>query len=378
MDDRVLQFRVGLLVLATALIAFFLVVYFGQLPFFARGEYVIHVEFREAPGVAVDTPVRQNGILIGRVDRVKLEDDRVLVSLGINVSYRVRTNEVCRISTGNLFGDAVLEFVKIDDFSQEPALISTGAFVQGEIAQDPLKVLMELQGVVVNLEDDAEKALRAVAAASGQVRTLAENLNTFIGTDGDEFRKLVGKSAQAMDSIDQAATTFNQLLGDEELQGDFHQALRELPQTLSQARNTLQGMHRLTEVATGNLQNMEKLTGTLGERGPDIIGRLDENMQVMRIVLDEMSKLAQSVNQGQGTVGKLLNDPELYDRLNQSVANIQQITKQLQPIVSDVRVFTDKIARDPSQLGVKGILSNRQSGFKGRAAWRKPRRSGSW
>ena len=222
MDDRVLQFRVGLLVLATALIAFFLVVYFGQLPFFARGEYVIHVEFREAPGVAVDTPVRKNGILIGRVDRVKLEDDRVLVSLGINVSYRVRTNEVCRISTGNLFGDAVLEFVKIDDFSQEPALISTGAFVQGEIAQDPLKVLMELQGVVVNLEDDAEKALRAVAAASGQVKTLAENLNTFIGTDGDEFRKLVGKSAQAMDSIDQAATTFHQLLGDEELQGDWH------------------------------------------------------------------------------------------------------------------------------------------------------------
>ena len=378
MDDRVLQFRVGLLVLATALIAFFLVVYFGQLPFFARGEYVIHVEFREAPGVAVDTPVRKNGILIGRVDRVKLEDDRVLVSLGINVSYRVRTNEVCRISTGNLFGDAVLEFVKIDDFSQEPALISTGAFVQGEIAQDPLKVLMELQGVVVNLEDDVEKALRAVAAASGQVKTLAENLNTFIGTDGDEFRKLVGKSAQAMDSIDQAATTFHQLLGDEELQGDWHRALRELPQTLLQASDTLQGIQRLTEAATGNLQNMEKLTGTLGERGPDIIGRLDENMQVMRIVLDEMSKLAQSVNQGQGTVGKLLNDPELYDRLNQSVANIQQITKQLQPIVSDVRVFTDKIARDPSQLGVKGILSNRQSGFKGRAAWRKPRRSGSW
>ena len=96
-------------------------------------------------------------------------------------------------------------------------------------------------------------------------------------------------------------------------------------------------------------------------------------MQVMRIVLDEMSKVAQSVNHGQGTVGKLLNDPELYDRLNQSAANIQQITKQLQPIVSDVRVFTDKIARDPSQLGVKGVLSNRQSGFKGRAAWRKSR-----
>ncbi len=223
---------------------------------------------------------------------------------------------------------------------------------------------MELQGVVVNLEDDIEKALRAVAAASGRVETLAENLNTFIGTDGDEFRKLVGKSAQAMDSIDQAATTFNQLLGDEELQGDLHRALRELPQTLSQARDTLQGIQRLTEAAR--------------ERAPDIIGRLDENMQVMRIVLDEMSKLAQSVNQGQGTVGKLLNDPELYDRLNQSVANIQQITKQLQPIVSDVRVFTDKIARDPGQLGVKGILSNRQSGFKGRAAWRRPRRSGSW
>src|SRR5210317_2224493 len=107
MDDRIIQFRVGVLVVATCIITAILIVLFGELPRLASKQYTITVAFETAPGVTVDTPVLKSGILIGRVSDVKLREvDGVEVTLRIDGQQRLRQNEVCRISTGNvLLGD---------------------------------------------------------------------------------------------------------------------------------------------------------------------------------------------------------------------------------------------------------------------------------
>ena len=60
-----------------------------------------------------------------------------------------------------------------------------------------------------------------------------------------------------------------------------------------------------------------------------------------------------------GTLGKLVRDPQVYNDLAQAAGNVNRLTKELRPIVDDVRVFTDKIARHPEQLGVRGALDRR-------------------
>jgi phosphoglycerate-specific signal transduction histidine kinase len=69
------------------------------------------------------------------------------------------------------------------------------------------------------------------------------------------------------------------------------------------------------------------------------------------------------LNSGNGTVARLIEDEQLYVQLVQTLENVEQLTHRLQPIVEDVRVFTDKIARDPRQLGVRGALDSRGSGL---------------
>ena len=51
MDDRVLRLRVGVVVLAAALITAFLVARFGDLPLPGSGTYTVYVQFPRAPGV---------------------------------------------------------------------------------------------------------------------------------------------------------------------------------------------------------------------------------------------------------------------------------------------------------------------------------------
>ena len=74
MNERVMQFRVGVVVLATAIIAGILIVLFGYLPSLVQATYPLKMSFSDARGVAYGTPVRKNGILVCRVSRVTLDE----------------------------------------------------------------------------------------------------------------------------------------------------------------------------------------------------------------------------------------------------------------------------------------------------------------
>ncbi len=82
-------------------------------------------------------------------------------------------------------------------------------------------------------------------------------------------------------------------------------------------------------------------------------------------MLQQLVHFLDGINQRQGTLGKLVYDDEVYWKIQNAVENIEDVTRRLRPIINDVRIFTDKISRDPSQLGVRGALERRPTGLKG-------------
>ena len=56
------------------------------------------------------------------------------------------------------------------------------------------------------------------------------------------------------------------------------------------------------------------------------------------------------IDQGEGSLGALLNDRQLYNRLNRTARNLEEVSEKLKPIVDDARVITDKIARHPGVI----------------------------
>src|SRR3977135_324272 len=111
MDEQVIKFRVGVMVLACLIILAILIALSVGLPSIWVGSYTVHIRFSEAPGVSQGTPVRKSGILIGRVTEVKFADDGGgIVTVSIRGNVRLRRSEVARI-TGSILGDAVIEFV---------------------------------------------------------------------------------------------------------------------------------------------------------------------------------------------------------------------------------------------------------------------------
>ncbi len=113
MDERVLSFRVGVVVVTAVILGVILILLFGAAPQFFTETYTVRVRFPRAPGVTVNTPVLKSGVKIGRVTDVELlREGGVILTLRLDRDKPVLRSEVPRISTGSLVtGDAVVEFV---------------------------------------------------------------------------------------------------------------------------------------------------------------------------------------------------------------------------------------------------------------------------
>lgn len=116
MDERVLSFRVGIVVVTAVMLGFILILLFGAGPQVFTDTYTVKVRFPRAPGVSVNTPVLKSGVKIGRVTNVELlREGGVILTLRLDGDKPVLRSEVPRISTGSLVtGDAVVEFVNPD------------------------------------------------------------------------------------------------------------------------------------------------------------------------------------------------------------------------------------------------------------------------
>lgn len=350
MDERLVQFRVGVVVVATVMIAIILVLLFGEVGF--GRQKTLHVLFTEAPGTRVDTPVRKSGILIGRVRAVQFEPDgRVRVTIGVNDDVRINRGERCQIQS-SLLGNAVLEFVPGDDSEKAQQAIEHGDEIEGYVVGSPLDIIAELK-------DDLGKTVRSLGKAGEKVSGLAERIEGLLPEDNAQLARIMNKTEVALDGFSETLNSVNSIFGDKEFQGQLRDGLKELPSLIVEAREAMSDLKTAVNSANRNLKNLEGFTGPLGERGPELVAKVEGSVEDLSQMLRELASFSQAINSGEGTIGKLVHDRELYDRLNLAASNIQRASQQLRPILSDVRVFTDKIARDPSQIGVGGAIRKR-------------------
>ena len=391
MDERVLHFRVGVVVVAAVTITAVLIMLFGAWPNILQPHYIVHIKFPEAPGITVDTPVRKSGVLVGRVSDVKLlPEGGVLVSAKINDKFRLRRNETCRIASGSLFGDAVLQFVPSgeadllatfdkdkngeldEDEGQAAKQLLSGDeeyISEGVVASNPLRVL-------VNLEGKMTAALTSVETAGEEVAQLANSVNQTVGGEDNKILAIMEKADVALGRFENTMRSVESVLGDEDMNAKLRQSLEKLPEfldetrkTMGTAQTTMADFQRVSKKAEVNLEHLDEFIRPLGQRGAQLIENVDESTRNLNELLLQLVTFSEAMNSGEGTLGKLVYDDEIYRKLDRLLSNAEELGVRLRPIVEDVRTFTDKIARDPRQLGLKGALDPRPTGLKTGVKW---------
>jgi phospholipid/cholesterol/gamma-HCH transport system substrate-binding protein len=412
MNERQMQFVVGLVVFATMIIGGLLAMLNGPMPSewlpFGQATYEVAIQLPQAPGVDLNTPVRKNGLLIGRVAEIEDRDNGVVLHVNIEGDRRLLTSHVPHLRT-SVLGDATIDFVS-EPTNLPPEPLQDGATIQGVVDPNPFDAIAKLG----DLQDDVQQTMQALARAGNEVADVAQRVDEAFGSETEEGRvkRLLDATERAMTQLGNAAEAFNEIMGENILdepatqsvppatqgvppatQGArptssiaaslvnfqppdqaevvvqvpttrerLKQALNELPDAVRDFRVTMQELRVVLDSANKNFRDLEGFTAPLGANGQQIVNSILETTEGLDRMVEELNVFSQALSNREGTLGQLIHDRQVYENLNRLIYNANQVvcqvndlTLRLKPVVNDARIFMDKVAREPGRVVTGGL-----------------------
>lgn len=141
-----------------------------------------------------------------------------------------------------------------------------------------------------------------------------------------ELKELVPYVKNMVPKLDSILTSLNALLADPALRQSLHnvEAITENLKTSTNSLNTLMAdanrrMPGIMESADKTLANTEKLTGNLAE--VDVAATMAE----VNATLAEVKRFTASLNSDNGTLGRFMHDPSLYNNLNNTMRDADSL-----------------------------------------------------
>jgi phospholipid/cholesterol/gamma-HCH transport system substrate-binding protein len=97
-----------------------------------------------------------------------------------------------------------------------------------------------------------------------------------------------------------------------------------LTDVVKASQGTIESLNVILAKMNSIVDNMQSGKGSIGQliNNPDLYNKLNGTV-------DELHKLTVNLNQGRGTIGRLINDPELYNRLNGTAGKLETIANNL-------------------------------------------------
>jgi len=378
MDERrMVEFRIGVFVVTTVAVLVILIIMFGpkKMSWFS-GDYRINVVFTRAPLIQAGSPVFKNGVEIGRVSSMELIDnDRaVKVVLLIRGDVRIYTDEECMIQS-NIMGQASVEFQKISrppgpSFDDVVEVVPPDSTIIGVESANIVKM-------ATTIESKVSGALTSFTDAINEIKKSFTGVNQIIGTS-DEIEKrqkkletMVDAALTTMGSVNQLSIGLESLVNDPDIQSNLRSMAKNVPKVMDDVQglmNDARGMINDIRTIMGrmdqtfvkvdsNLDNIDRFTASLGDGGKKFFDSLSFTADRLETTIGELEKFMKALNDPEGSIGQLLEDPEFFNGIRRTAKNIEDITLQVKPILSDARVFSDRLARDPAILGAKGLIT---------------------
>ena len=350
------RFRVGIVVLialAATMIGVFMI---GQRANLFRSKFPYETHFESAAGLIAGNNVSLNGVVVGSVIEVKLSGDpadrtvRVVYDVVRRWAPMIRKSTRASIKTRGLLGDKYIELEggKADEpevpvGGEIPAAQGAGLEKLLEGSGDLLTDLSAIAKSLRNILGRTEKGegfLGAITTNSEESVQLGNNFNATLKSLNsilakvDRGQGLVGRllidEKYGKDTSEALAGAIHSV---KSLLGKIDEGIRTgngaIPALLSdpEGKKRIYGLLDNLSLAAAGLtrvvDNLEKGHGTIPillhdqEFGKAFTG----NLRSMSQHLDSISR---KLDDGQGTAGKLVNDPELYDAANRLVVGVNE------------------------------------------------------
>ena len=339
MSEYKRNLMVGTAAIVSTLCLLVMLLLFGWVPRSMDRGYVVQVNMPDAVGLYAGARVWYGGVEVGSVEtvgrrdplrpevaiKVKVEQDQDLPEQLSAFVYEPLIGGAPRLMLDLKPGATELTRLPRDGTAviQGRYLSRIGAMMGGEAGDDLDQALMKadevlasVQGLagtwralgdhLVQLTEPRSPESVDTGAAAGNIASLVARADTRMA----ELKAVLDDTKRVMASVDK-------LVSDPALQAD-------LQKTLSNAAELTAGlasaMPRLEGKIDGTLTSIDgQVAGALGT----LTKEYTEVASQMTRSLEAYQTLAEDIRSGKGTAGKLVQDPALYNNLNDAVERLQ-------------------------------------------------------
>ncbi|HEU0136713.1 MAG TPA: MlaD family protein [Flavobacterium sp.] len=251
-----------------------------------------YVTFDNVEGLATSAPVTINGLTVGKIQSIKLQNStgKLLVELQVKTDF-----PISKTSTVNMY---------------EP----------GIIGGKQLQIIPNLQDQTMAESGDTLRS----AVVPGMIALL-----------GQQLSPLQVKVESMLASADSVLINLNKVLDDQN-RANLKKTIADLSETMEQFKGASRNLNvilaenksKINNVMTNfdhASKNISQVSDSLAQ------ARIGETMLKLNNTMTNVDKMIQDVEKGNGTLGKLMKDDKLYMNLNKS-------SQDLQLLLEDVRL----------------------------------------
>ena len=243
-------------------------------------KYVVNAYFDNTAGLPKKAKVKISGVDVGNIKDIVLENGKAKVILVIDRKIKLYSDATAKIVSMGIIGT---KYVEIDPGTPTNKLIEHG-----------------------------------------------QTINT---ADGSSLEELIENAVKKVDEVLGNAS--------EGLNKDFFKNLYDTVENLKKVSKTIADKEKQIAQIIDNFKN---LSVNFKNFSSDLYGITQQNKEDIRDIILELKKVSgkideivTKINEGDGTIAKLINDEEMADELKETVSDIKVTVEQIQSFVSKTK-----------------------------------------
>lgn len=257
-------------------------------------ETVLYARYSHVDGLGVSKPVLINGYQIGRVDKLTLQPDgTIIATLKIKGKYEIPKNSVAKLESIDLLGGKAIVMA----LGTGNIYAKDGDTLNANVAKGLMEAVQPVQ----------KKAELIIA----KMDSILTSVNSILNPN---FQKNIDKSfnsvAATLASLEATSKKVDNLVGSEGTR--ISSILANVEAISSNLKNN-------NEKINGILKNINSITDQVAA------ANFKQTIDNANKAVADLQSIVSKVNNGQGTLGLLVNDTKMYDNLNNASMNLDKL-----------------------------------------------------
>jgi phospholipid/cholesterol/gamma-HCH transport system substrate-binding protein len=266
-----------------------------------------YIIYNNVEGLVPSTAVFVNGFKVGQVEEISMPDmlktDSILVKILVQGKIQIKSNSTALVTKSGLLDGNVIS-INFDD--KTSTILKDGSYINGAREED---LFTSINNIVSPIKTKSEQVLVTLDKVLGSLRLVFNEKGT------QNLTNSVVDLSGALHALRLTSESLNKIVNENG---------NSISKTLGNVQLISNNLAKNNDEINKTIKNFGKLSDSLANSD------IKSTIENLSVVTKELALITSKMNKGEGSLGKMINDQELYDNLNKSTKELNLLLKDMQ------------------------------------------------